>query len=58
MSRIWSQKEIALLKEYYPVKRVSDLITMFPDRTKPTIVAKALSLRLPSAKLWQLKQIL
>ena len=55
MSRIWSQKEIALLKEYYPVKRVSDLITMFPDRTKPTIVAKALSLRLPSAKLWQLK---
>ena len=33
--------------------KVKDLANMFPSRTKPTIVAKALSLGLPSAKFWQ-----
>ncbi|MDO8530425.1 MAG: hypothetical protein Q7S10_03425 [bacterium] len=53
MSNLWSQQEIALLKENYPVKRVRDLAAMFPERTKATIAVKALSLGLPSAKLWQ-----
>lgn len=42
-----------LLKKLYPRVRVRDLIDRFPRRTKPTIVAKAMSLNLPSAKLWQ-----
>jgi len=33
--------------------RVKDLAKMFPNRNKATIVAKALSLNLSSAKLWQ-----
>jgi len=41
------------LKEFYSKIRVKDLAKMFPNRTKATIVAKALSLGLPSAKLWQ-----
>lgn len=49
----WSKKEISDLKKYYPVLRVKDLANMFPERTKATIVAKAMSLELPSAKLWQ-----
>lgn len=40
-------------KKVYPTLRVKDLAKMFPNRTKDTIVAKALSLGLPSAKLWQ-----
>lgn len=53
MSKLWSKKEIILLKQYYPIKRVKDLVTILPFRTKATITAKALSLGLPSAKLWQ-----
>jgi len=53
MYKYWSYKEISLLKKYYPKLRVKDLVKMFPNRTKATIVAKALSLDLPSAKLWQ-----
>ncbi len=53
MIKHWSKKEIFLLKKFYPVTRVKDLAKMFPRRTKDTIVAKALSLSLPSAKLWQ-----
>jgi len=49
----WSKKEVSDLKKYYPVLRVKDLARMFPKRTKATIVAKAMSLELPSAKLWQ-----
>lgn len=49
----WSKKEVSDLKKYYPVLRVKDLAKIFPNRTKATIVAKAMSLELPSAKLWQ-----
>lgn len=52
----WSKKEITLLKKYYPILRVKNLAEMFPRRTKATIVAKALNLSLPSAKLWQPKE--
>ena len=51
--KFWTVKEVKLLKELYPRIRVRDLIDRFPKRTKPTIVAKAMSLNLPSAKLWQ-----
>lgn len=51
--KYWSQKEVSLLKEFYPKIRVKDFAKTFPNRTKATIVAKALSLGLPSAKLWQ-----
>lgn len=54
--RYWSTKEISLLKKFYPQILVKDLAKMFPKRTKATIVAKALSLGLPSAKLWQPKE--
>jgi len=53
MYKYWSDKEVSLLKKYYPKLRVKDLVKMFPNRTKATIVANALSLGLPSAKLWQ-----
>lgn len=53
MYKYWLNKEISLLKKHYPKLRVKDLAKMFPKRTKATIVAKALSLGLPSAKLWQ-----
>ena len=56
MYKYWSPKEISLLKKYYPKLRVKDLAKMFPKRTKATIVAKALSLGLPSAKLWQTEE--
>ena len=52
----WSQKNISLLKKFYPKIRVKDLARMFPNRTKASIVMKALSLGLPSAKLWQPKE--
>lgn len=52
----WSRKEVFLLKKLYPKIRVKYLAKMFPNRTKATIVAKALSLNLSSAKLWQLKE--
>ncbi len=50
---LWSKKEIELLRKYYPVTRVKDLVKMFPERHKGTIAVKAKSLKLPSAKLWQ-----
>jgi len=56
MYKYWSTKEISLLKNYYPKLRVKELAKMFPNRNKGTIVAKALSLGLPSAKLWQLEE--
>lgn len=49
----WSTKEIALLKKLYPSLRVRELSKRFPRRNKATIVAKAVSLNLPSAKIWQ-----
>lgn len=49
----WSKQEIDLLKNLYPATRVKDLVDKFPHRNADTIVAKALSLNLPSAKLWQ-----
>lgn len=51
--KFWSQKELEILKKFYPQTRVKDLVKMFPNRTKATIATKALSLHLPSAKLWQ-----
>lgn len=56
MLKHWSKKEISILRGYYPKLRVKNLIVMFPERNKKTIVAKALSLGLPSAKLWQPKE--
>jgi len=56
MYKYWSHKEISLLKKFYPKLRVKDLAIMFPNRTKATIVAKALSLGLSSAKLWQAEE--
>src|SRR3989344_2488202 len=53
MYKHWSKKEVSDLKKYYPVLRVKDMAKIFPNRTKATIVAKAMSLELPSAKLWQ-----
>lgn len=49
----WSNGEIIKLKKLYPVLRVKDLVAHFPKRNKYTIAAKALSLGLESAKLWQ-----
>src|SRR3989338_1486091 len=54
--QFWSAKEVALLCELYPKVRVRDLGYRFPRRNKSTIVAKALSLGLSSAKLWQDKE--
>lgn len=51
--RYWTKKEISLLEKHYPTTWTKDLVQMFPKRNKATIVAKARSLRLPSAKLWQ-----
>lgn len=51
--KLWTVEEVKLLKELYPRVRVRDLVGRFPKRTKSTIVAKAMSLNLPSAKLWQ-----
>jgi len=48
----WSPDEINLLKELYPKIRIKDLAKSFPRRNRDTIVAKALELRLHSAKLW------
>lgn len=53
----WSPGETSLLKKLYPKIRVKELTKMFPGRTKGTIVAKALNLKLSSAKLWQPQEI-
>jgi len=53
MYKYWSYKEISLLKKLYHKMWVKDLAKFFPRRNKDIIVAKALSLGLPSAKLWQ-----
>lgn len=53
MYKYWSLEEVSLLKKFYPKLRVKDLAKMFPNRTRATIVVKALGLGLPSAKLWQ-----
>lgn len=52
----WNLDEIELLKRLYPSVRVKDLIGRFPKRNKKTIVLKALSLGLPSAKTWQAEE--
>lgn len=52
----WNTAEIKMLKHLYPKIRVKDLIRKFPNRNKKTIVAKALSIGLPSAKTWQLEE--
>lgn len=49
----WIQEEVELLKNIYPKFRVNDIVNKFPHRNANTIVAKALSLGLPSAKTWQ-----
>lgn len=49
----WSVEEVNLLKELYPNVRVKYLINKFPNRNAGTIVARALSLGLSSAKLWK-----
>mgnify|MGYP001590738393 CR=1 FL=1 len=49
----WNLEETELLRKLYPITRVKDLIDKFPNRNKKTIVAKALSLGLASAKTWQ-----
>lgn len=49
----WSNEEVVLLDGLYKHIQLKDLAEKFPNRTKATIVAKALSLGLPSAKLWQ-----
>jgi len=51
--RYWTSREIILLKESYPKIRLKNLAKLFPKRSKATIAAKALSLKLPSAKLWK-----
>jgi len=51
--KYWSSREVSLLRKFYPEMWIKDLIKMFPGRTKDTIAVKALSLGLPSAKLWQ-----
>ena len=53
MYKYWSLEEVSLLKKFYPKLTVRKLAKMFPNRTKATIVVKAFSLGLPSAKLWQ-----
>src|SRR5258708_4407921 len=52
----WVDEEVGLLKSLYPVTRVKYLQDKFPNRNKSTIVAKALSLGLISAKLWKPKE--
>ncbi|MFH1643442.1 MAG: hypothetical protein ABH967_02310 [Patescibacteria group bacterium] len=52
----WSTNEIAHLREFYSIIHAKNLAKMFPKRTTGSIVAKALSLELPSAKLWQQKE--
>lgn len=52
----WSSTEIELLKNLYPRIRLKNLIDKFPNRNADTIVAKALSLGLLSAKTWQLEE--
>ena len=49
----WTKREINLLRKHYPITLVRNLVSLFPKRNKATIVAKARSLGLPSAKLWQ-----
>lgn len=49
----WTEEEIKTLRELYPRIRVKNLVKYFPWRNKATIATKALSLNLPSAKLWQ-----
>lgn len=56
MGKRWARQEIELLKSLYPQKRVKNLVEYFPDRNRETIVVKALSLGLLSAKLWQVEE--
>lgn len=54
--RGWTDEETKRLRELYPKMWVQNLAKHFPWRNKATITAKAKSLGLPSAKLWQLKE--
>jgi len=51
--KYWARREIILLKRLYPKILVRNLVIFFPGRNKGTITAKALTLGLKSAKLWQ-----
>src|SRR5258708_33152940 len=46
-------QEISVLKDLYPTIRVNRIVNRFPKRNGATIVAKARSLGLLSAKLWK-----
>lgn len=48
----WTSGEVNLLEDLYPKFRLKDLVNKFPNRNPDTLVAKALSLGLPSAKIW------
>ncbi len=52
----WTFEEVELLKNLYPKFRVKNIVNNFPYRNADTIVIKALSLGLPSAKLWKIKE--
>jgi len=52
----WSRKETNLLTKLYPCVKLDTLLKRLPKRNKETIVVKALSLNLYSAKLWHPKE--
>ncbi len=56
MYKLWTKREIDLLRKHYPTTLVRNLVLLFPKRNEATIVAKARNLGLPSAKLWQPKE--
>jgi len=49
----WSAEEIHTLIGLYPIMFPRELIKKFPHRNKATLIAKAWSLRIPSAKSWR-----
>lgn len=42
----WSEKEIQLLKEYYPTESWDSLLNMFPNRRKDELIGKAYKLKI------------
>lgn len=45
----WSDEELKILKEYYPIKTVDEMMQLLPKRNRKTIIMKACDLKIKSS---------
>lgn len=45
----WSDEELEILKKYYPIKTVDEMVELLPKRNRKTIIMKACDLKIKSS---------